>query len=172
MTQNKQLVITEDFNSPKTNWNTMNGDLEDNRLFEMLDDTLMIQIITKPTRANILDFVLVSDLHLVREGRVGEKLNGCEHHLIRFSIRTDQELLENPSKILDYIKVKFNLARELLPQATWEDLHLTLADDAWSSFKNVHLEVGRTMVPVKARRTNRDVNSPWITFQVRSTITQ
>ncbi len=44
MTQNKQSVIIGDFNCPKINWCTMNGDQECNRLFEMLEDTFMTQI--------------------------------------------------------------------------------------------------------------------------------
>ncbi len=36
ITQNKQSVIIGDFNCPKINWNTMNGDQEGNRLLEML----------------------------------------------------------------------------------------------------------------------------------------
>ncbi len=41
MTQNKQSVIIEDFNCPKINWSTMNGDQEGNRLLEMLEDTFI-----------------------------------------------------------------------------------------------------------------------------------
>ncbi len=71
-------------------------------MFEMLEDTFMTQIISQPTReTNILDLVFVTDPDLVREGRVGEILSGCDHHLIRFSIRTEHELIENVSKIPD-----------------------------------------------------------------------
>ncbi len=116
MTQNKQSVIIGNFNCPKINWSTMTGDQEGNRVLEMLEDTFMTQIISQRTRKNnILDLVFVTDSDLVREGRVGEILTGCNHHLIRFRIRTEHELLENISKILDYRKAKFNLARELLP---------------------------------------------------------
>ncbi len=97
----------------------MNGDQEGTRVIEMLEDTFMIQIITIPMRENnILDLVLVTDPDLVRDGRVGEKLTGCDHHLIRLNFRTEHELLENVSKILDYRKASFSLARVLLPQST------------------------------------------------------
>ncbi len=49
----------------------MTGDQEGNRLLEMLEDTLMAQIISQPTRENnILDLVFVTDPELVREGSV------------------------------------------------------------------------------------------------------
>ncbi len=130
MTQNKQLVIIGDFNCPKLNWNIM-GDQNVNRLLEMLEDTFMTQIITQPTRKNnILELVLVNNPDFVREGSVGEKLTGCDHHLIRVRIRTEQELLENISMIPDYRKANFNLACELLSQSTWEGLNLALVDAA------------------------------------------
>ncbi len=160
MTQNKQSVIIWDFNCPKINWSNMSGDQEGNRLLEMLEGTFMTQIISQPTRENnILDLVFVTDPDLVREGRVGEILPGCDHHLIRLSIRTGHELIENVSRISDY-----GLARELLPQSTWEGLNFALVDDAWNNFKNKLLEVERATVPMKNRRTSNDVNSPWITF--------
>ncbi len=93
MTQNKQSVIIGVFNSPKINWSTMKGDQEGNRPLEMLKDTFMNQTITQPTgENNILDLVLVIDPDLVCDGRVGEKLTGCDHPLIRFNIRTEHEL--------------------------------------------------------------------------------
>ncbi len=71
----------------------MTGEQEGNRLLEMLEDTFMTQSISQPTRENnIIDFVFVTDADLVREGRVGEILSGCDHHLIRFSIRTNMSL--------------------------------------------------------------------------------
>ncbi len=136
----------------------MTGDQEGNRLLEMLEDTLITQIISQPTRENnILDLVFVTDPDLVREGRVGEILSGCDHHLIRFSIRTEHELIENVSNISDYRKANFSLARELLPQSTWEGLNFALVDDAWNSFKNKLLEVERSTVPIE-NRTSNDVN--------------
>ncbi len=81
----------------------------------------MTKIISQPTcENNFLDLVFVTDLNLVREGKVDEILSGCDHHLIRFSIRGEHELIENVSKIPDYSKANFSLARELLPQSTWE----------------------------------------------------
>ncbi len=85
----------------------------------MLEDTFLTQIVTQPTRENnLLDLVLVSDSDLTRECQVGENLDGCDHHLIRLKIRTDYELTENTSKIPDYKRANFNLARELLTQQT------------------------------------------------------
>ncbi len=87
----------------------------------------MTQIISQPARENnILDLVFVTDPDLVREGNVDEILSGCNHHLIRFSIRTEHERLENISKIPEYRKAKFSLAPGLLPQSTWESLYQTL----------------------------------------------
>ncbi len=71
----------------------MTGDQEGNRLLEMLEDTFMTQIISQPTRENnILDLAFVTDPDLVREGKVGEILSCCDHHLIRFSIERNMSL--------------------------------------------------------------------------------
>ncbi len=171
MTQNKQSVIIGDSDCPKINWSTINGDQEENRLLEMLEDTFLAQIITQPTRENnILDLVFVTDPNLSREGRVGEKLSGCDRHLIHFNIRTDHELIENASKFPDYRKANFSRALEPLPQLTWKGLNFALVEDAWNSFKNKLLLVERTTVPMKTRRTNNGVNSTWIINQVKRAI--
>ncbi len=90
----------------------MHGNREGNKLLKMLEDTFLTQIVTEPTRENnLLDLVLVSDSGLTRECQVGEKLDGCDHHLIRLKIRTDHELTINPSKIPDNKRANFNLAQ-------------------------------------------------------------
>ncbi len=95
MTQNKHWIVIGDINCPKINWNTMAGDQEGNRLFEMLEDTFMTQNFSRPTRENnILDLVFV------HEREVGEILSGSDHHLIRYSIRTEHELLELQQSLL------------------------------------------------------------------------
>ncbi len=102
ITQSKQSVIIGDFNCPNIDWTTMHGDREGNRLLEMLGETFLTQIVPQPTReSHLLDLVLVSDSDLTRECQVGEKLDGCDHHLIRLKIRTDHELTDNTSKIPD-----------------------------------------------------------------------
>ncbi len=124
----------------------------------MLEDTYLTQLITYSTQENILDLVFVTDPDFVHEGRVGEKLNSCDHHLIRFSTRTDHDLLENVSKIPNLRKANLNLALELLFHSTWEALNLSLVDDAWNSFRNKLQEEERTTVPMKNRRTDNGVN--------------
>ncbi len=137
----------------------------------MLEDTFLTQIVTQPTRENnLLDLVLVSDSDLASECKVGEKLNGCDHHLIRLTIRTGQELIENKSRIPDYRRANFSLARELLSRTTWEPVNSTPIDGAWNTFKCKLLEVKRTSVPMKTRRTNNAMSPPWITPQVRKAI--
>ncbi len=89
----------------------------------------------------------MTDLELVREGKVGEILSGCDHHLIRFSIRREHELIDNVSKIPDYRKANFSLTCKLLPQSIWEGLNFALVDDAWNNFKNKLLEVERQLSP-------------------------
>ncbi len=171
ITQNRQSVIIGNFDCSNIDWTTMHGDREGNRLLEMLEDTFLTQIVTQPTRENnSLDLVLVSDSNLTRECQVGEKLDGCDHHLIRLKIRTDHELTENTSKIPDYKRANFKLARDLLTQTTLDYTNLTPVEGAWNGFKNKLIEVEGTTVPMKTRRTNNAVCPPWITTHVRRAI--
>ncbi len=101
---------------------------------------------------------------------MSSRRKGCDHHLIRVKIRTDHELTKNTPTIPDYKRANFNLVRELLTQATWESTNLTPVEGAWTGFKNKLLEVEGTIVPMKTRRTNIAVSSPWITTQVRRAI--
>ncbi len=94
--QNKQAVIIADFNCPIIEWASMNGDREGNRLIEMSEDAFLTQIFTQPTRKNnIFDLVFTSDPDLVRDLKVGEKLGGSDHHLIRFKVKTKYTLADN-----------------------------------------------------------------------------
>ncbi len=52
ITWNKKAVIIGDFNCPNVDWNLMHGDLEGNRLVEMIEDAFLMQIVTQPTREN------------------------------------------------------------------------------------------------------------------------
>ncbi len=136
MTQDKQPVIIGDFNCLNIDWTTLSGDQEGNRLLEMLEGAFLTQIVTQPTRENnLLDLVLASDSDLARECQVGEKLSGCDHHIIRLTIRTGQELIENNSRIPEYRNANFSLARKLVSRATWEPVNSTPIDGAWNTFK-------------------------------------
>ncbi len=74
----------------------MNGDREGNRLIEMEGDAFLTQTITRPTRENsVLDLVFASDSDLIRDLKVGGKLGGCDHHLIRLNVKTKFTLADN-----------------------------------------------------------------------------
>ncbi len=169
--QNKQALIIGDFICPSFDWTSMNGDREGNRLIKMAEDAFFTQIDTQPTRENnILDFVFASDPYLIRDCKVGEKLSGCDHHLIRFSIKTEYTLTDNKTKIPDYRKTNFNRARQLLPSAACNWLNLTDADTAWTDFKNKLFEVERATVPMKTRRVNGTFSPPWMTANIEMAI--
>ncbi len=115
----------------------MHGDQEGTRLPDMLEDTFLTQTVTQPTREkSLLDLVLVSDTDLTRKCQVSEKLDGCDHHLIRLKIRSDHELTDNASMIPDYKRANFNLARSLLTPTTWANTNFTPVEGAWNEFKN------------------------------------
>ncbi len=118
----------------------------------------------------MLDLVIVSDPDLARECQVDKKLSGCDHQLICLTIRTGQELVENKSRIPDYMRANFSFARELLSHTTWEPVNSIPIDGAWNTFKCKLLEVERTSVPMKTRRTNSTMSPLWITPQVRQAI--
>ncbi len=122
----------------------------------MVEDSLLIQVVTQPTRENnIFDIVLVSDPDLVRNCEVEEKLGGSDHNTIRFNVCVEHKLDDNPTLIPDYRKANFNLARELLPPTEWEyidsNLHVSTIEDMWTVFRDKLLEVQRTTVPMKPR---------------------
>ncbi len=54
ITQNKQSDIIGDFNCSKIDWTTLHGDREGNKFLEMLEDTILTQIVIQPTRENNL----------------------------------------------------------------------------------------------------------------------
>ncbi len=80
--RNKNAVVIGDFNCPNIDWNPMHGDLEGNRLVDMVEYSFLSQLVTQPTKGNnILDLVLTTDTDLVSECEVGEILSGCDHHM-------------------------------------------------------------------------------------------
>ncbi len=71
----------------------------------MVEDSFLTQVVTQPTRENnLLDLVLVSDPDLIRDCEVGEKIHGCDHHLICFYVNVSHKFADNPSVIPDYKK--------------------------------------------------------------------
>ncbi len=74
----------------------MNGDREGNRLIKMAEAAFLTQIVTQPTRENnIPDLAFASDPDPIHDLKVGEKLDGCDHHLIRFNVKTKYTLADN-----------------------------------------------------------------------------
>ncbi len=119
--QNNQAVIIGDFDYLSIDWASIDADRESNRLTEKADDAFLKQTVTQPKQENnILDLVFASDPDLIRVCKVGEKLGGCDHHLIRFNIKTEYTLTDNKTKIPDYRKTNFNSARQLPPPVAWK----------------------------------------------------
>ncbi len=140
----------------------------------MLDYYFLTQVVTQPTRENnILDLILVSDPDLVRYCEVGEKLGGSDHNIIRFNVCSTQ-IDDNPTLIPDYRKANFNLARELLPSTAWEYIdsshYVNRIVDMCTVFRDKLLKVQRTTVPMKPRRINGVVDSPWMTMVIKRAI--
>ncbi len=133
--RNKDEVVVGDFNCPNINWNSMHGDQEGSRLIEMVEDSFLSQIVTQPKRGNnIFDLLLTTDTDLISDCEVGEILSGCDHHMIRFRIRTKHQLTENKSKVPDYRNANFDLARELLLSEAWEQQNGISLDQEWNAF--------------------------------------
>ncbi len=169
--RNKNAVIVGDFTCPNTNWNSMHGDQEGSRLIEMVEDSFLSQIVAQPTRGNsILDIVLATDTDLISDCEVGEILSGCDHHMIRFRIRTKHKLTENKSKVPDYRNANFDVGRELLLSETWKQQNGTSLARERCAFRDKLIEVERMTVPMKFRRANGTTNPPWMTTEIRRAI--
>ncbi len=169
--RNTSAVIFGDFNCPSIKWNSMHGDQEGSRLIEMVEDSFLSQIVNQPTRGNnILDLLLTTDTDLITDCEVGEILSGCDHHMIRFRIRTKHQVTENKSKVPDYRNANFDLARELLFSEMWEQRNGISLDQEWSAFRDKLIEVERMTVPMKLRRLKGTTNPPWMTAEIRSAI--
>ncbi len=169
--QNKEAIIIGDFNCPNVDWNLMHGDPEGNRLVEMVEDAFLTQIVNQPTRENnIPDLVLATDPDLISNCEVGEKLNGCDHHLICFNVKTELNLTNNMASVPDYKKANFNRARELIPHTVWERPANSPIDYEWNSFKDKLLEVERMTVPMKTKRASGVTQPPWMTTEVKRAI--
>ena len=168
---NKQAIIIGDFNCPNIDWGSMHGDQEGNKLIEMIEDTFLTQIVDQPTRENnILDLILVTDPDLISNCEVGEKVNGCDHHLIRFDVNIEQKLCENKSQKPDYKRANFSLARALLQSETWELLQSATVDETWKNFRDKILEVERTAVPMKTIRVHDTRSPPWMTTEIKRAV--
>ncbi len=169
--KNTQAVVIGDFNCPSIDWTSMTGDRGGKKLIEMVGDAFLTHIVTQMMQENnILDLVFASDLNLIHDCKVGEKLSDCDQNLIRFNIKTEYTLTDNKTKITDYRKANYNCASQLLPSATWNRLNLTDSDNAWRDFKNKLLEVERAKVPMKTRRVNGTLNPPWMTTDIKRAI--
>ncbi len=86
--------------------------------------------------------------------------------MIRFRIRTKHQVTENKSKVADYRKANFDLARELLLSETWEQQKGISLDQEWSAFRDKLIEVERMTVPMKFRRVNGTTNPPSLTAEI------
>ncbi len=118
--QSKNAIVIGDFNCANVDWRLLIVDQESSRLVNMVEDSFLTLVVTQPRRKNnIMTLILVSDLDIVRDCEVGEKLGGSDHHIIRFNVCVQHRLDDNPSLIPDYRKTNFSLARDLVPPTEW-----------------------------------------------------
>ncbi len=171
--RNKNVLIVGDFNCPNINWNSMHGDQEGSLLIEMVEDSLLSEIVTQPTRGNnILDQVSTIDTDIISDCEVGEILSGWDHHMTRFRIKTKHYLTEIKVKVQNYRNANFDLARELLLSEMWEQQNGISLDQEWSAFRDELMEVERMTLPMKFRRVNGTTNPPWMGEDIGWTINE
>ncbi len=167
--KNKQAGITGDFNCPQYQLDLNEWGPRGQQAYRNGGGWISYTN-CYPTKNYILDLVFASDLNLTCDCKVGKKPGGCDHHLIRFNIKTEYIFTDNKTKISDCRRANFNCACQLLPSAAWNRLNLTDADSAWTDFKNKLLEVKRARVFMKTRKVNGTLNSPWMTADIKRAI--
>ncbi len=65
-------------------------------MLEFIDDNFLSQLVTEPTREdNILDLVIASQEHLIKNIIVGEHVSSCNHKVVRAEINTANNIVEN-----------------------------------------------------------------------------
>lgn len=90
--QSNNVLIVGDFSWPNGEWSLMARDQEDSRLIEMIKDSSLTQVITQLIRGStVLDLVLVTNPDLMRDCEMGERMNDCYYHSVRFSVNIESK---------------------------------------------------------------------------------
>ncbi len=162
-----EAVILGDFNLPHIDWQTLTGvESESHRMLEFIDDNFLCQQVTEPTRENnILDLIIASQDHLIKNVTVGEHLSSCDHKVVRADINITTNVVENKIFVPNFRRGNFERLRTELS-------HLSLpastsVDDAWSYFKNQLLTHQSKFIPNCEKRSSNNKNHPWFNNEIK-----
>ena len=121
------------------------------------EDLFMFQFVDMPTReGSLLDLVFSDISDLVQDLTVGETLGSSDHNIVRFRIRLDGHVKDNPTWVPNFSRADFNGLRTALGRINWEEALGGLnACSMWEKFKGLLSEVQGRFIPLKQRRKRK-----------------
>ena len=148
-TSNKEVMLCGDFNHNTINWKEATA--EGQAFLDLTQDLGLIQPVETATRhGNVLDLVLTTTPHLVRDVHVTEPFGSSDHNIVEFTMVCRTEYTDWKNEYYDYYIYQIDLGSKL-SRANCS------TEEAWTILKASIEEAVSKFVPkkVKRKRSNK-----------------
>ena len=135
----KNTIIIGDINLPHIDWTTGQADSKGRRLYEVVMEENVEQLVRFPThdKGNILDLVLTNMASNIISVMEDGKLGKSDHCVIITEVRIPKKSEKNRKKILNWKKADYHQIKEYLAKVDWNEvLTRQSVNEAWEAFKN------------------------------------
>ena len=135
----KNTIIIGDINLPHIDWTTGQADSKGRRLYEVVMEENVEQLVRFPThdKGNTLDLVLTNMASNIISVTEDGKLGKSDHCVIITEVRIPKRSEKNRKKILNWKKADYHQIKEYLAKVDWNEvLTRQSVNEAWEAFKN------------------------------------
>ena len=131
-TKPSHLLIVGDFNYPNIDWNRgclTREDYSEQFFFDTIQDCVLFQLVTQPTRfrpgtePHTLDLVLTNEEGMIHNMKYTAGLGNSDHICIQFGLVYTATKMIHKNMGYNYYKADFNKMRDMLDEIDW-DIHL------------------------------------------------
>jgi hypothetical protein len=161
------ILLVGDFNFKGIDWsnNVFLNNLSNYELFaDILADNFLTQMVSQPTRENILDLVLTNNIDMVMAVEVGEPIS--DHNIITFRVNVNPYRNQSSKKkFYNFDKADWSGLSELFNNIPW-DCALVSNDinDVWNCWVDLYNTTVDQCIPKKIKKKNRQ--APWISEDI------
>ena len=165
----QNCLLLGDFNFRGIDWDTLEGNQpRDNLFLEILEDNMMSQLVTEPTRKeNILDLVLTNYPNAIEKVEVMEPFSTSDHNTVSLKLHCPLSRSNlSPRMAYLYSKGNYEALSEDVKHVQWENMLSGLTmDESWEIFQNEYSRLVDTYIPIKCIHPGGKLRLPWTRYK-------
>lgn len=170
----ENFIVTGDFNFPELTWpirDSVDGNSPGRNFANFITNSILLQLVTEPTRfrnddrPSVLDLVLVNDPSLLTPPEIGSPVGNSDHVTITSKIQVNSPITRNQSGMIQYEKVDYQGMSQYLSTINWQNSLSGL--DVFDMWECLHVKVMEAKTNfTRYIKVYKNHLKPWITSKI------